>query len=84
MTWIVDLIPGGALTVIVAGVMAVLAAIGVVSRKATLAERNRNAAKEAEARAKNLDQIKKSTDAANRIQPDVGELSDPRNRDNRR
>lgn len=79
MDWILNLIPGGSLTLIIGAIMAVLGALGIVSRKATIAERNRNKAKEAEAREKN---IRDMADAA--VAKPTGSVhDDPNNRDNR-
>lgn len=76
---LLNLIPGGGLTVMVGALMAVLAAFGIVARKATVAERNRNLAQEAAAREKHLREM---ADAA-AAKPTGSVSDDPNNRDNR-
>lgn len=65
------LIAGGAIILALLGYGAQRKSAGVAEQKA----------KEAEARAKNLDDIRRSNDAAAGVR--VDELSDPNNRDNR-
>ncbi len=78
---ILGLIPGGGITALAAIGVATLTAIGIISRKATIAERNCNKVKEAETRARNLNKVKAAVDASGRVRPDDGMLNDPYNRD---
>jgi hypothetical protein len=79
MDWILNLIPGGGLTAIMAAVVAaILGAWGLFS-KIERSGVNKEKAKEAEARDKNLDKIKRAGDA----KPVGGVSDDPNNRDNR-
>lgn len=77
---LLSLIPGGSLTAIIAGVVAALGIIWRILAGVKKSGVNQQKVKEAEARAKNLDRIKRAADA--RPDPDI--VSDPRNRDNRR
>lgn len=79
MSWL-SFVPGGPLGVLVAAVFAVLGVLGYVARRATVAERNRNLAKEAVVREKRLRDI---ADAA-AAKPVGSVLDDPNNRDNRK
>lgn len=78
MNWLLNLIPGGSLTVLLGAIGAMLATIGVVWRKATVSERNRNLAKEAKAREKHIEEIT----AAASAKPTGSVRDDPDNRDN--
>lgn len=74
---LISIIPGGVLTVIGAAVTAALAGVFGVYRTGHKAGQNKQRAKEANDRAKNLNRIRDAADAQPR---DV--LSDKRNRDN--
>lgn len=76
---LLSLIPGGNLTVILAAVGAGLLALWRIFAGVKQSGVDKQKAKEAEARAKNLDRIRRAADA--RPDPDI--VSDPRNRDNR-
>lgn len=79
MDWLVNLIPGGNFTVIAAGVIAAATAILAMFAGVKKAGRDEQKAKEADARAKNIDRIADAAAAKPR-----GSLSDdPNNRDNR-
>lgn len=78
MDWILNLIPGGSLTAIIAAVFAGIAAIGTLLYKTKQAGVNQQKAKEAQARERNLEAIKRAAGA----RPVGGVQSDPRNRDN--
>jgi len=78
MDWILNLIPGGGLTAILAGIVAVIGFLGTLLYGAKKAGINQQKAKDAEARERNLDAIKRAADA----KPIGGVQSDPRNRDN--
>ena len=79
MDWLLNLIPGGGLTAIIGGVLAVIAAGWAAARGLTKAGENKQKAKEAKARAENLDRIQRAADAR-----PVGSVSDdPNNRDKR-
>lgn len=82
MMWLLDLIPGGGITALGVIFFAALGALGWVSRKSTVAERNRNKAKEAAARAKNLNDVDRARRARDNLKSG-SELHDPNNRDNR-
>ncbi len=79
MDAILKLIPGGSLTALIASVLGVLAFVSGLLYKTKQAGINQQKAKEAEARAKNLDRIKHAADA----QPNGSVLDDPNNRDQR-
>lgn len=74
-----DLIPGGSLTAIVAAVLAALAGVWRVYASGRTAGRNERKAKEAQDRADNLKRIHDAAGA----RPSVGVPDDPHNRDNR-
>jgi hypothetical protein len=74
------LIPGGGLTAIIALIATALGALGWGAAKVKKAGVDEQKAKEAEARAKNLDRIKR----ARRARPRGGVHDDPDNRDNDR
>lgn len=76
---LLNLIPGGGLTALIGGVVAVLAALGFVAKKAHDAGVNKEKVKEAEARARNLEKLK----SAARARPTGSLHDDPNNRDNR-
>jgi len=79
MDWILSLIPGGSLTAILAAVFAGIAAIGTLLYKTKQAGVNQQKAKEAEARDRNLEALKRAANAR-----PTGSLSDDiNNRDNR-
>lgn len=72
--------PNGLFAVLLA---AILGATVWMRRDARKDERNAQAAKEAKARAKNLEDVKRAQDAARAVHPDDGRMqSDPNNRDN--
>lgn len=79
MDWLLNLIPGGSLTVIIGGILAVIAAGWRLLAGAKKAGVNEQKAKEAKARAENLDRIKRAAD----VRPAGGVSDDPYNRDNR-
>lgn len=76
---ILGVIPGGGLTAIIAAIVAALGAVALVFKKGSDAGRDKEKAKEAAARAKNLERIKDASAA----RPVGGVHDDPRNRDNR-
>jgi len=78
MDWLLNLIPGGGLTVIAAAVAAAALAAWRIVAKAEQAGVNKQKAKEAEARDRNLEKLKR----ADRAQPSGSVLDDPDNRDN--
>jgi hypothetical protein len=83
--WLMNLIPGGWLTVIAGSAIALLGVLWRMLAGAKKAGRDEQLAKEAKARAKNLEDVRRAQDAAARVSPDpAGELSDPNNRDLRR
>lgn len=84
MSWLIDLIPGGGLTALIAGVLALLGALGYGAKKIQDSGVNKQKAKEAEARAKDLEALKRAADASIGIRPTDKLHDDPRNRDNRR
>ena len=77
MDWILNLIPGGGLTAILAGIVAVIGFLGTLLYGAKKAGVNQQKAKEAEARERNLDAIKRAAAA----QPAGSTADDPNNRD---
>lgn len=77
MDALLNLIPGGSLTAIIAAVIGVLGFIGTLLYKTKQAGINQQKAKEAKARAENLDRIKRAADA----RPGGSVLDDPNNRD---
>lgn len=81
--WLMNLIPGGWLTVIAGSAIALLGVLWRMLAGAKKAGRDEQLAKEAKARAKNLEDVKRAQDAAARVSNDpADELSDPHNRDN--
>ena len=86
MSWLLDLVPGGGLTVIAGAALAGLLALWRIIAGAKKAGRDEQLAKEAKARAKNLDDVRRAQDAAAGVRPATPEqlLNDPHNRDNRR
>ena len=79
MDWLLSLIPGGNLTVIFTAIGAGLLALWRIVAGIKQSGVDKQKAKEAEARAKNLDRIKSAAGVRPR-----GELhDDPHNRDNR-
>lgn len=79
MDWLINLIPGGGLTFFAGLAAALLAALGYGAKKAHDAGVNKQKAKEAEARARNMERIQNAARARAR-----GSVSDdPHNRDNR-
>lgn len=77
MDWILNLIPGGSLTAILGGVVVVAGIIWRVLAGAKQSGVDKQKAKEAEAREKNLDAIKRAADA----KPTGSVLDDPNNLD---
>lgn len=77
---LLSLIPGGGLTAIITAVLAALAGVFGVYRSGKKAGEDKQKAKEAQARAKNLDRIRDAADA----RPAGDVVSDPYNRDRRR
>jgi hypothetical protein len=83
--WLMNLIPGGWLTVIAGSAIALLGVLWRMLAGAKKAGRDEQLVKEAKARAKNLEDVKRAQDAAARVDSNpAGELSDPNNRDLRR
>lgn len=84
MTWLLNLIPGGAATVFVGGIVAV---VGILWRMMAGAKKSgvlEQKAKEAVAREKDLNRIKTAAAAGARVRPDDPSLlDDPYNRDRR-
>ena len=79
MDWLFNLIPGGGLSVLLGAVAAAITALLVLLKKSETAGVNKQKAKEAEARAKNLERLKD----AQRARPSGSVLDDPNNRDKR-
>jgi hypothetical protein len=79
MDWLLQLVPGGILTVIAGAAMTFLTFIGALLYNAKKAGRDSQIAKEAKAREANLDRIKRAAAA----RPRGGVLDDLRNRDER-
>ena len=77
MDWILNLIPGGSLTAILGGVVVVAGIIWRVLAGAKQSGVDKQKAKEAEAREKNLDAIKRAADA----KPTGSVFDDPNNLD---
>jgi hypothetical protein len=82
MDWLLNLIPGGGLGALIGAALAILAGIGTIMFRSERAGVNKQKAKEAEAREKNLQKIKAAVDASGRVRPDDGLHNDPYNRDN--
>jgi hypothetical protein len=79
MDWLLSLIPGGQLTVILGAAGAALLALWRILAGIKQSGVDKQKAKEAEAREKNLDRIKRAADA----RPTGGVSDDPNNRDKR-
>lgn len=79
MDWLLDMLPGGGLTVAAAAVIASVAALFRAYVAGRSAEKSKQKAKEAESRAKELERIR---DAA-LARPSGSVSDDPNNRDNR-
>ena len=79
MDWLINLIPGGGLTFFAGLAAALLAALGYGAKKAHDAGVNKQKAKEAEARARNMERIQNAA----RAKPARSVHDDPHNRDNR-
>lgn len=80
MDALLNLVPGGSLTAILAAVLAALAGVWRVYASGKSAGRNEQKAKEADNRADNLKRIHDASGA----RPAGGVSTDPHNRDNRR
>ena len=86
MGWLLDLIPGGGLTATLVGIVAALGALLGLFKTVQRTGHDKRRAEEAEARAKNLDDVRRAQDAAAGVRPATPEQlhNDPHNRDNRR
>lgn len=83
MDALLNLIPGGSLTVILSSIAAGALALWRLAAVIRQSGVDKQKAKEAEIRAKNLDAIKRASDAGARVRPDDGLFNDPYNRDRR-
>lgn len=82
MDWLLSLIPGGGITAAIGGIVAALGLLFGLFKTVQKTGVDKQKAKEAEARAKNLEALKRAADAGIGIRPDDGGvLTDPRNRD---
>lgn len=79
MDALLSLIPGGGLTAIIAGVVALLAMLGFGAKKIQDSGVNKEKAREAEKRAQNIEKLKRAADA----RPAGSVLDDKNNRDER-
>lgn len=79
MDWLLNLIPGGSLTAILGGIVAVLGFLGTLLYGAKKAGVNQQKAKEADAYEKHLRDIQNAANARPGGLPD----NDPNNRDSR-
>ena len=80
MEWLLNLIPGGGFTAVVAGLIAIFTFIGGLIIKSERAGVNKQKAKEAAYREEELRRIK----MAGAAKPVGGVSDDPHNRDNRK
>lgn len=79
MDWLLNLIPGGSLTALAAAALATLLGAWRIFAAGKSAGVDKQKAKEAEARAEELERIKRASGA----RPAGSVLDDPNNRDNR-
>ena len=77
MNWLLDLIPGGGITAIIGGIVAALGLLFGLFKSVQKTGVDKQKAKEAEIRAKNLERIKDAAAA----RPAGSVLDDPHNRD---
>ena len=78
MDWLLNLIPGGGLTAIVAAIFAGLAFLGTLMHKSAKGARAEERVKQYERERENLEAIKRAADA----KPTGSVHDDPHNRDN--
>lgn len=84
MDWLLNLIPGGGITAAIAGIVVALGTLFGLFKAVQKTGVDKQKAKEAEARAENLEDVRRAQRAGDAVRADDSLHDDPNNRDVRR